>query len=172
MAKVQVTFLLGKGNSVIRREVERASVEKSSPFGHCCEWQWSIQNGQNKGRNSASHPWGNVGIVLWAKCSPYAYSRNIGINAILRDMCMRKGINFVDRYDHLFGRLDLFQRHGAYLSGKVKLVKMVEEACSRVLYNSWWKTVFSIRKNLKWRKSHCAFHKKCHFSISSQKFNF
>lgn len=61
-----------------------------------------------------------VSIVLQIKCSLCVYSKTEGINAILRDLCLRKELTLVDLYGHFFGKSVLIQRCPIHSSQKGK----------------------------------------------------
>lgn len=83
----------------------------------------------------------NAALIVHSHCpasqqqQACSYSKNIGINATLRDLGLRKWLTFVDSYVHFSGRLNLSQGDRTHLRGGVKaeMVRMIEGTCSHAL---------------------------------------
>lgn len=146
MRGVQVTSLPGKGNKDIRREVEKSTADKSGvaiiiASGNDLYMQnGSVGNtkpilldvmGAADDAALKAHRRVVVGIIPRLWWTPLAYSKNIGINDILKDLCNKAGVTFMDPYDEFFARPDLFKKDGVHLNekGKAKLVTLVKRGC-------------------------------------------
>ena len=154
MGRVQVTTLPGKGNKDIRREVERSTADKTGvaviaasgndlymrhgAVGETAPIILDVMGAVDDAVPKAPHSV-VIGIIPRLRWSSVAYSKNIGINNSLKDLCHREtAVTFVDPYDEFYGRPDLFLKDGVHLSGrgKAKLVALVKEACRQARLRS------------------------------------
>ena len=146
MRGVRVTSVPGKGNKDIRREVEKSTADKSGAAIIIASGNDLYMRNGSLGNTTPiildvmgavddaalkAHRRVVVGIIprLWWR--PAAYSKNIGINNSLKDLCRKEGVTFVDPYDEFFARPDLFKNDGVHLSekGKARLVTLVKRGC-------------------------------------------
>ena len=146
MRGVRVTSLPGKGNKDIRREVEKSTADKSgvaiiiASGNDLYKRSGSVGNttpiildvmGAVDDAEVKAHRRVVVGIIPRLRRRTGAYSKNIGINNSLKDLCSREGVTFVDPYDEFFSKPDLFKKDGVHLNGKgqAKLVALVKKGC-------------------------------------------
>ena len=54
----------------------------------------------------------------WTTGAREAYSKNIGINNCIRDLCIQAEVNFTDPFSEFFGREDLYSQDGVHLTEK------------------------------------------------------
>lgn len=69
-----------------------------------------------------------LGIIPCTHYFIFACSKSIGINASLRNLCLREQIQFVNLCEVFFGRFGLFLKDGIHLNerGKTELVRIFE----------------------------------------------
>ena len=147
--RVKVKSLPGKGNRVLRGEVEKLPVAPSAVLVAAVSGNDLYRRSGAIGSTETiiSEVMGAVddmalrskrrvvvGMLPRAGASSYAYSKNIGINRRLADLCLPEGVLFVDPYPAFYGRSDLYLRDGVHLSqkGRSCLSDMIVDATKRV----------------------------------------
>ena len=148
--RTQVTCLPGKGNIRIRKEVEKSSLteeevaviavsgndlyNRDGTVGNTECLISSVMRAVDDCKLKTSKVV-VVGMLPRRGASSVAYSKNVGINLRIRDLCILEGVMFVDPYSAFYGRGDLLQRDGVHLNvgGRSKLVSLIGDACDRMI---------------------------------------
>lgn len=75
------------------------------------------------------------GIIQQAHCSHCAHGKSIGMNTILRNLCLFRGLTFIDPYNHSFERSELYHTDKTHLNRREKsqMGRLVEGAFSSTL---------------------------------------
>ena len=155
-SRVTLKSLPGKGNGAIRSEVSRAKVGQDEMAviamsgndlylrrGKVGPTEAIVRDTMGAADDCGLKTKRRVvvGIVPRLRSSSLAYSKTIGINRRVADLCLPEGVLFVDPYFTFQGRRDLFRQDGVHFNerGKVMFSNMIRDACQRA-QRIWPKT--------------------------------
>ena len=145
-----VACLPGKGNLHIRKEVEKSLLKKEEVAVIAVSGNDLYKRDRSVGSTEKiiSDVMGAVddaklktkrvvvvGMLPRRGYSDAAYSKNVGINNRIRDLCIPEGVLFTDPYSAFYGMGDLFARDGVHqnVKGRDKLVDVIRDACDRMV---------------------------------------
>ena len=148
--RASVACLPGKGNLHIRKEVEKSPLKKEDVAVIAVSGNDLYKRDRSVGSTEKiisdvmgavddcklkSNRVVVVGMLPRRGYPGAAYSKNIGINDRIRDLCIPEGVLFTDPYSAFYGMGDLFARDGVHLNvkGRDKLVDMIRDACDRMV---------------------------------------